>query len=177
MGKYNNTQGFTLVETMLSTLLLSMLCIVVWDLLGHCAFLEKQAEDRTDLYNGLRISLNRMSREIKYARSISPSSDSGVISFVNARGDNVSYYCLNNQLLRREKGSSAPLASHIESVSFSYISIEGLLIDRTNITVVKQTPGWAADLSMITVVLTAGKQGASAESVALTRALYLRALP
>jgi len=174
---YNNNKGFTLVELMLSTLLISMLCIIVWGLLGHYAMFCKQAEDKTDLYNSLRLSLNRMSRELKCAGSISAASDLSIITFINDRGNNVSYYCLNNQLLRRENGSAAPLASYIENICFSYAFESGLYIDQTNIDTEKSSPAWVDGLSLVTVTLTAAKPGVYSEPVTMTQIINLRVLP
>ena len=173
----NNERGFTLVELMVATFLLSMLSLIVWSLLGQFVYYAHQAEGKTELYNSLRLSLNRMSREIKYARSITAGSDREVLSFVNANGDAVSYYCANNQLLRREKGVAAPLSGNVERICFSYVTKDGLVIDQTNIAAEKLSPEWTAGLSSLWVELTAAKPGTSLEPAALARKINLRVLP
>ncbi|MCL2767089.1 MAG: prepilin-type N-terminal cleavage/methylation domain-containing protein, partial [Peptococcaceae bacterium] len=170
-------QGFTLVEMMLSTLLLSMICLIVWGLLGQYILLWRQTGDTADLCDGLRLSMNRMSREIRYAKSISAVSDLSRIYFVNAKGDQVSYYSLNNQLLRRENGTTAPLASNINSISFTYKNQQGLVIDQTNYDQETQSMEWVDGISMITVTLTAGKPGGLIEPITLMRKINLRILP
>jgi len=172
-----NERGFTLVELVLAAFLLSMLCAIVWGLFSHYVLYYRKADDRADIYSSLRISLNRMCREIKYAQSVSAASDGSIITFVNAERIEVSYYCLNNQLLRREKGVAAPLSGNIESISFSYVTKDGLVIDKTNVTEEKLRPGWVDGLSLIDVGIKAGKPGLDQESVALTRTIYLRGAP
>ena len=175
--RQGDAKGFTLVELALSAFLLSILLVTAWGLLGHYVFFSGQAADKTDLYNSLRFSLNRMSREIKYARSISAASDLPVINFVNSSGDAVSYYCQNYQLIRREKGVSTPLSGNIKSISFSYITKDGLVINQTNITAEKLSPGWTSGLSMINIEIVAGKPGAFFDPIPLTRKINLRSLP
>jgi len=177
VGHLRNERGFTLVELMLSTLLLSILFLTVWDMFSQYSIFWKRAVDKVDLYEGLRISLGRMCREIRYAKSISTSSDVNSLTFVNAEGQTVRYYCNLNELLRREKGVSSPVASDIESVRFIYTTDEGLVIDQSNIAGQKLSPGWTDSISLLTISLTAKKQGSSVGPVVLTQKVRLRALP
>lgn len=177
MGKYYNSRGFTLVEIMLSTLLLSVICLVVWGLLGHYIFFWKQAGDKSDICDSMRLAMNRMSREIKYAAGISATGGLERISFINSEGNSVSYYCLNNQLLRRENGATAPLAGNIESIGFTYITYDGFVIDQTNYDEKKQLSERASEISLITVTITGGKQSARTDPVALTQLINLRVAP
>ncbi|MDF9408613.1 MAG: hypothetical protein A4E52_01432 [Pelotomaculum sp. PtaB.Bin013] len=177
MGHLKNERGFTLVELMLSTLLMSILFLTVWDIFSQCSIFWRRAGDKVDLYDSLRISLDRMCREIICAKNISTFSDVNSLTFVNADGDTIRYYCNLNELLRREKGVSSPLASDIVNVSFTYTTNAGLVIDQTNIAGQKLLPNWTDSISLLTISLTARKQGVPVGPVVLTQKVRLRALP
>lgn len=173
----NNAQGFTLIELMLAMFLLSVLFLTVWGILGQCFIFWKRVGDKVDQYDSLRISLDRMCREIRYAQSLSDTSDDRICTFVNAEGNNVSYYCKDNQLLRMGKGVATPLASDIASVRFAYVTKEGLVISRSDPAGQKLLPNWSASVSLLTISLTAKKQDSSVDPVVLTQKIQLRALP
>jgi len=175
VGHFKNERGFTLVELMLSTLLLSILSLALWDIFSQCSMFWKRAGDKVDLYDGLRISLGRMCREIRYAGSISTSSDVGSFTFVNADGNTVRYYCNLNELLRREKGVSSPVASDIVSVSFVYTTKAGLVIDQSNIAGQKLLPNWTDSVELLTISLAAKKEDVG--PFVLSQKVRLRALP
>lgn len=177
MGHFRNERGFTLVELMISTLLLSILFLMVWDIFSQCSILWRRAGDKVDLYDGLRISLGRMCREIRCAESISTSSDVSSLTFVNADGYTVRYYCNLNELLRREKGVSSPVASDVESVRFIYTTNTGLVIDQTNIAEQKLIPNWTDSINLLTISVAARKQGIPVGPVVLNQKVRLRALP
>lgn len=168
MGQSGRERGFTLVEVILAALLLSLLCLTVWDLFSRYTLFWQRTVHRMDMNDGLRVALSRMCREIRCAEGISAASDAGRLTLVNAAGETVSYYCNLNQLLRREKGVSTPLAGEVASVRFTYVTSAGqeASSDRT-------TP-----VSLITVSLTAAKQdNASLEPVVFTQKVRLRVSP
>ncbi|OPY57737.1 MAG: hypothetical protein A4E55_01457 [Pelotomaculum sp. PtaU1.Bin035] len=175
--RFQNERGFTLIELMLSTMLMGILFMAVWNIFGHCFIFWKQAENSVDVYYSLRISHDRMGRELRYARGISISSDTANLEFLNADGMNVKYYCNLNELIRRVKGVSSPLASDIESVRFIYTTAAGLVIDESNMTAYKLLPDWAATVNLVTITIAAKKQGGTAGPVVLTQKVRLRSLP
>jgi hypothetical protein len=109
-----------------------------------------------------------MVREIKCAQSLSGGSDASRIVFINPAGDTVSYYCLNNQLLRRENGGASPLASNITSISFSYSTGDGMAIDPV------EQPG---SVALITVYIIAEKPGYQTEPVTVMQKISLPVSP
>lgn len=178
-----NERGFTLVELMLSILLLSILFLAAWGLFARGFVFWKQGEHRVDMYDSLRISLDRMGRELRYTGGISIASDSNNLSFITAEGKNVKYYCSLHQLIRGEQGLSGwgynPVASDIESVQFVYTTSAGLVINESNIAAQKQLypTTWTANINMATITITARKEGSPVSPVVLTRKVSMRAWP
>lgn len=174
-------RGFTLVELMLSILLLSILFLAVWGVFGQAFIFWKQGEHRVDMYDNLRVSLGRMVRELKYTKGVSTSSDSTNLHFVNAEGKNVRYYCSSYELIRGEQGLSgwgySPVASDIESVKFIYTTSAGLVIDESNIATQKLLPNWSATINLVKITITARKKGSKAGTIVLTQKVRLRTLP
>lgn len=180
-----NERGLTLIELMLSLLLMSTLFLSVWGLLGHGVAFWRQAEYKVDMYDSLRISLDRMGRELMYARQ--PDSaypTSGYPGGVLVNSDDrhlyfkidgtppktIHYYCSANNLYRQENGFSAqPLASDIQSVNFTYYDSSGTLVIPTSIDAAKT-------IRQVKITLTAKKQGSTISPVVLTQKISLRAL-
>lgn len=181
MGHLHGERGFTLVELMLSILLLSILFLAVWGLFGQSFIFWKQGEHRVDMYDSLRTSLGRMGREMRYTGGIAAFSDMTNLYFVNAEGKNVKYYCASNELIRGEQGLSGwgyiPVASDIESVRFVYATSTGLVIDESNIAAQKLLPNWPAKINLVKITITARKPGSKAAPIVLTQKVKLRALP
>lgn len=178
MGRSRYERGFTLVELMLATLLLGLLFLTVWDVFSRYTLFWQRTVNRVDMYDGLRVALGRMCREIRYAQGISAGSDANSLTLVNAGGQTVRYYCSRNQLLRQEKGVSSPLASDIESIRFTYTAGAGLALNRPGAAGQEFWPDGTTLISMITVSLTAKKQGdGSLAPVVFTQKVRLRALP
>lgn len=178
MRRFKNENGFTLLELMLALLLLSVLSLTVWGVLGQYAVFWKRTGDKLELYDNLRIALDRMGREIRYAQSISAVSDTDSVTFVNAEGNTIRYYRSTNAALQRsEKGVSSPLASDIACVHFIYTIEDGLTIDASNIDTQKLQPGWPKSIKTVTIFLTAEKQEQLTEPLVLMQKVQLRALP
>ena len=169
--------GFTLVELMLSTLLLGVLAATLWGLFGNSVLLWRQTLAKADVSDNIRFAMNRLVREIKCADSIAGGSDVSRITFTNGKGDSVSYYCLGSQLLRRENGMTAPLASHITGIEFSYLTGKGLIIDHTNYEEAKLSSNWPASLTMVSVTVVGSRPGSLLEEATITQKINLRTLP
>lgn len=169
MGHLKDTRGFTLIELMLSILLLSILFLAAWGLLGQSFIFWKQGEHRADMYDSLRISFDRMGRELRYAKGITTSSNSDSLYFLSAEGITVWYYCSSYTLYRKEQGEvSQPLASDIQSVSYTYINSSG--------SVVSDVSTQASTVRQVKITITAKKQGSKVAPVVLTQKVSLRAL-
>lgn len=168
-GPMREERGFTLVELMLSVLLLSILFLAVWGLFGQGFILWKQGESKIDMHESLRVSLDRMTRELRYAQGITASSDSGNLYFVNAEGTTVRYYCSSYALYRQEQGAVAqPVASDIQSVGFVYLNSSGAEV--TDLLTE------AASVTQVKITITAKKQGSRVDPIVLTQKVSLRSL-
>jgi len=162
-------RGFTLVELLISVLLLSILFLAVWGLFAQGFILWKQGENKVDMYDSLRISLDRAGRELRYAQNITDSSDASNLYFVNAGGTTVRYYCSAYALYRQEQGAVAqPLASDMQSVDFTYLNSSG--------TEVTDLATEAAAVTQVKITITAKKQGSRVGPVVLTQKVSLRSL-
>jgi|GEM_PF-4992824 len=123
------------------------------------------------MYDSLRISLDRMGRELRYTKGVTASSNSTSLSFVNAGGITVRYYCSSYALYRVEGGSPQPLASDIQSVSFTYIDDTGSVVSDSHI------PARASSIRQVKITITAKKKGSRVDPVVLVLKVKLRALP
>jgi len=160
-------RGFTLVELLISVLLLSILFLAVWGLFTQGFVLWKQGENKVDMYDSLRIALDRLGRELRYAQSITASSDGSNLYFVNAGGTTVRYYCSAYALYRQESGAVAqPLASDMQSAAFTYFNASE--------TEVTDLAAEAAAVTQVKITLTAKKQGSRVDAVPLTQKVSLR---
>ncbi|MDD4170487.1 MAG: prepilin-type N-terminal cleavage/methylation domain-containing protein [Desulfotomaculaceae bacterium] len=167
MGHVRGERGFTLIELILSILLLNILLLVVWELFGQTVSLWKQGEHKVDMHDSLRISLDRMSRELRYTQGITASSNSTNLYFKNDGGTAVRYYCSSYVLYRRVQNNvPQPLASDIESVGFTYYDSAGIVVD---------VASQAAAVRQVKIAITAAKPGSIAGPVVLVQKVSLRA--
>jgi len=170
VGHLKNQRGFTLVELMLSILLLSILFLAVWGLFGQSFIFWKQGENKVDMYDSLRIALDRMGRELRYTQGITSSSSSTNLYFVNADGIAIQYYCSSYALYRQVLGQTPqPLVSDIQSIGFSFINSAG--------SVITDVSTQAATIRQVKITITAKKLGSKVAPVVLTQKVSLRALP
>jgi len=168
VGYLKGERGFTLVELMLSILMLSILFMAVWGLFGQGFILWKQGGHKVDMYESLRISLDRMGRELRYAQKITSSSNETNLYFVNDGGTTVRYYCSSYALYRQVPGDVAqPLASDIQSISFTYYNSAGAVVDVS----VQE-----AAVRQVKIMITAAKQGSKVDPVLLIQKVSLRAI-
>lgn len=152
-------RGFTLIEVMFSTVLLSFLFITIWGIFNHSVSFWKQSEYKVDMNDSLQISLDRMGRELMFARRPDANyPDSGYPGGVLVNSSNtdlyfeidgtptvaepnpppkkILYYCSSNTLYRQENNySSQPLASDIQSVVFTYYNSAGAVVSPASIAV------------------------------------------
>jgi len=162
-------RGFTLVELMLSILLLSILFLTAWGIFGQSFIFWKQGEYNVDMYDSLRISQNRLGRELKCARKITVSSNSNNLYFINSEGRIVKYYCSSDALYRQEQGAvPQPLVSDIESIGFAYVDEAGVDVN--------DVLSYAESVRLVKITITAKKQGSKVRPVTLIQMIRLRAL-
>ncbi|MDD4239608.1 MAG: prepilin-type N-terminal cleavage/methylation domain-containing protein [Desulfotomaculaceae bacterium] len=177
MVNLRDESGFTLIELMLSLLLMSILFLTVWGVFASGVTFWKQAEYKVDMCDSLRISLDRMGRELMYTRKpagattggVQTPSDNTKLYFINAEGSTISYYLKGYELMRKEYTIPQPLASDIQNMSFTYYNRAGKAIDSTDL----DFPG-AVD--QVKIELTAKKYGSTISPVVLVKKVTLRSL-
>jgi prepilin-type N-terminal cleavage/methylation domain-containing protein len=187
-----NERGFTLIETMVSLLLMSILFIGVWGIFGTSYTFWRQAEYRVDMYDSLQISFDRMGRELMYARQpdaaypasgypggvLVNSNDSHLYFQIdgtpteavpNPVPKRIHYYCSSNNLYRQENYySPQPLASDIQGVVFTYYDGAGEVVNPTS-------SEQARSIRQVKILLTAQKQNSTLAPVVLVQKISLRA--
>lgn len=153
MAGLRDERGLTFVELMFALLLMSILFIGVWEVFTRGFIFWRQSEYKVNMNDSLRISLDRMGRELMFARqpdSTYPTSGGnpgGVL--VNSNGSHlyfeidatptdevpnppsktIHYYCTPYVLYRQENSDLQPLAEDIESISFTYYDSAGAVVD------------------------------------------------
>jgi len=186
-----NERGFTLIETMVSLLLMSILFIGLWGIFVSSYTFWRQAEYKVDMYDSLQISFDRMGRELMYARqpdAAYPTSGypGGVLvnsndthlyfqidgtptkTVPNPVPKRIHYYCSLNNLYRQENNNSPqPLASDIQSVVFTYYNGDGEVVNPTTVELAKS-------IRQVKIVLTAQKQNSNLAPVTLVQKISLR---
>ncbi len=121
------------------------------------------------MYDSLRISQNRLGRELKCARKITVSSNSNNLYFINSEGRIVKYYCSSDALYRQEQGAvPQPLVSDIESIGFAYVDEAGVDVN--------DVLSYAESVRLVKITITAKKQGSKVRPVTLIQMIRLRAL-
>lgn len=152
-------RGFTLIEILFSTVLLSFLFLTMWGIFNHSVAFWKQSENKVDMCDSLQVSLDRMGRELMFARSpdvnYPTSGDPGGV-LVNSSNSHlyfeidgtptddvpnpapkkIHYFCSSNTLYRQENNySPQPLASDIQSIGFTYYNRAGAVVSPVSIEV------------------------------------------
>lgn len=172
-------RGLTIIELMLSLLLMSILFIGVWGIFANGFTFWRQAEYKVDMYDSLRVTLDHMGRELMFTRQpvgttvtggVRVPSNSSNLYFINAEGNTICYYCSGYALYRKENGNIAqPLASDIQSVGFTYYNRAGTAIDPTTVDL-------AGSIRQVKIVLTAKKLGSTVSPAVLVQKISLRSL-
>lgn len=161
-------QGFTLAELLMAVLLMSILFLSAWGVFSQGFIFWKHGEQKIDMYDSLRMSLNRMGRELRYTQGVTASSNGTDLYFINSGGATIRYYCSSYTLYRQVVGQVAqPLASDISTVGFIYYNSAGTQIyASTQSSLVRQ----------VKITITAARQGSSVSPVVLVQKVSLRAL-
>lgn len=178
-------RGFTFIELMIALLLMSILFLGVWGIFTNAYTFWRQAEYKVDIYDNMRVALDRMGRELMFARgpdSTYPASGypGGVLIYSNnshlyfeidgTPPKKIHYYCSSYNLYRQVNNDPAqPLASDIQSVAFTYYDSTGEEVNPTSIDEAKR-------IRTVKIVLTAKKQGSTLSPVVLVQKISLRSL-
>ncbi|AEF95014.1 hypothetical protein Desca_2175 [Desulfotomaculum nigrificans CO-1-SRB] len=110
--------GFTLMELMVVTGLLSLLLGAAYFFLQHTILSTQQAYVQTDTQNNLRIAVNRMSREIREASSIKIKGGSSLELLINNNTITYKFDSVGAEIERNDM----PVASKIKSLRLDVIN-------------------------------------------------------
>ncbi len=168
--KHNDHRGFTLVELVMTMVLIGIVAFIVADamLTGIRAFFV--TDYRKEALDNGRIAVERMTREMRNVRSLSDieTANASQFCFINVNGVRISFRYANPNIIREEGGAACPgvagntLATNIDAFTFSYIQADGT-----------PDPAPPAKTRMIGINLTSTISG---ESVQLQSEVYLRNL-
>lgn len=112
---FRQQDGFTLMELMVVTGLLSLLLGAAYFFLQHTMLSTQQAYVQTDNLDNLRIAINRMSREVREATSIKINGD-GYLEMMIGNNTIIYEFDANGEEIER---NNMPVASHIKSLKIS----------------------------------------------------------
>lgn len=129
-------KGFTLMEVMVVTGLLSLLAGITYSLVQHSTLTVKKGYYRADVHENLRIAADRMSRDIRQALDYTIGPDGKSIQITRSEKDSAgkeiikyitySHDPVDLEVERRAKGKGSlsppgPFASHISSLRFEQV--------------------------------------------------------
>ncbi|GAW94137.1 prepilin-type N-terminal cleavage/methylation domain-containing protein [Calderihabitans maritimus] len=125
---WRDTRGFTLVEVILTSVIIGLLLGGVYTLLSGGMRSWQVSEGRIDVQQNVRIAVSRIVREIREARQVHEDSDAANLFLVDREGRIIWYYLHSSGDLRRAVkeygglnfGGHNPVASNLKEVSFSY---------------------------------------------------------
>jgi prepilin-type N-terminal cleavage/methylation domain-containing protein len=134
--EFTGNKGFTLVEAIVSLTIfvLAVSAVLTVYLQGYAGYLENN--QKIEVQEGLRIALNRISRDLRQAKSepeifkqdgsLSRDGTGSKISFLTASGETVTYSFDRRdrelEVRRGAAGSFQPVVSHIEDLEFQFDS-------------------------------------------------------
>lgn len=122
-----SSQGFTLVELMVSMVIFCILLVWLNGFFLSGITIWHRNQDKVEVEENLRIGLNRISREVRQAGSFPFANGStapqGKLTFTNLERINVTYYCAissdvehASQLIRLSGGAANPVARYIKEL-------------------------------------------------------------
>lgn len=122
-NKFHTTLGFTLIEILISIILVSILAGLSAPLMSFTIEAIDFHFARMDMDQSSNLAMARLSREIRRIRD-----DASVVSataaqfeFVNLDGNQIRYTQAVNSITRTENaGVAASLADHVQSLTFTY---------------------------------------------------------
>ncbi|MCF8009757.1 MAG: prepilin-type N-terminal cleavage/methylation domain-containing protein [Clostridiales bacterium] len=116
-----NQRGFTLIEVLASLTILVLLTAAALQVYQHGLLSWKEEEKVLNVQDNLRISMDRMAREIRQARSLDSSSSTSRVIIYDT-GNQKIVYSIEDNTLYRKAGSSVkqPVAGSISCLSFEY---------------------------------------------------------
>jgi len=130
--------GFTLIELMVATILLLMVVTVSHNFLFEAIISWQKGSDRLEVNDNLRISLDRMSRELRAADNLL-GSDNHRLEFINSDEEPIEYYVTsNNELIRFlvDKSEYDILANGVNKLDLIYYDKDNdNLKERVSITI------------------------------------------
>lgn len=136
MKKHVNCNGFTLIEVVVAMAIFGLIFTGVSNLMFAGMQSWAYGENHIDVMQNLRYSLDIMTRELRQADQIDASSDGDYIKFT-IDTDTFQYQLdtANHEIQRIKNSDNQPLASQVESISFSYDPSPGSGVSMEYITI------------------------------------------
>lgn len=121
LDKHRSQRGFTLIETVVSLLILGLLTTAILGLYQYSVVTWREEERTIEVQDNLRTGLDRMTRELREAKGLHAESNGEILKFYNSSGEVITYF-LEGTNLYRKKGSDVkqPVAGHITELDFTY---------------------------------------------------------
>lgn len=115
------SKGFTLIETLLSIMILSMIVVTTISFSQYVLTNRKIQDHKIDVQDSLRIGINRMARELRQSQGILDNSNENTIYFLNNNFVVVNYSFEDDHLYRKEGNAvKQPFVSNIQDLKFDY---------------------------------------------------------
>ncbi|MHB1419249.1 MAG: PilW family protein [Bacillota bacterium] len=136
MDKDANCRGFTLLEVVIASLLLTMMLLGLYGILDSSLAISRRVESQVNVQQDLRLAMDRMMREVRQAKGEVTVGDGSFIQFMDWRQRRVKYYVKGskNELYRSDGSTDKPLTGGIGRARFTYdpelrrveLSLEGV---------------------------------------------------
>lgn len=119
--------GFTLIEALISLSILSIVLVTILSIYQFHLVTWKRNEELMEVLDNLRISLDRIGREVRQAKALHPDSDDNKIKFYATGSETIEYFLEGTDIYRKKgNGVKQPVASYITALEFRY-GPEGLV--------------------------------------------------
>lgn len=116
-----NKRGFTLVEVLVASVILLLVLMVAQNLLFEALHSWQRGEARLEARENLRLSADRMSRELRTAQQlIDHAEKESSLKFRDIDGQEVFYFVADRQLVRRVGAEDTLVATGVEELSLAY---------------------------------------------------------
>jgi prepilin-type N-terminal cleavage/methylation domain-containing protein len=114
------SKGFTLVEVLISALLLSIIGFMIVEVSLTAGIIYDREAAFLDLQEQARLTMNSMTYELRSAKTATPNATDGSITFDTPNATGIRYYLNNSQVIREyPPGNRTYLGNNISVMNFS----------------------------------------------------------